>query len=191
MCRAMSRAVLIVLHLMALDFRQDGTRARSFLIHVLEYIALTVQLYWGRKEAPTSASETLWTNTHTRCGYTDLPMSNHLSTDGYLQMVRVRRVCQLANFVCLSVFICLQIADCSWNPPYPRCQSPECYLWLIFMAEPVCLVTEPGPITTGIQVHVHPRKKGPQGRATRTTRQRLLTGFAHFVSCVSSSSGDA
>lgn len=93
MCRAMSRAVLIILHLMTLDFRQDGTRARSFLIHVLEYTALTVQLYWDRKEAPTSASETLWTNTHTCCGYTDLPMSNHLSTDVYLQMVRVRRVC--------------------------------------------------------------------------------------------------
>lgn len=35
------------------------------------------------------------------------------------------RVCQRANFVCLCVFICLQIADCSWNPPHPRCHSPE------------------------------------------------------------------
>lgn len=34
-------------------------------------------------------------------------------------------MCQCANFVCLCVFICLQIADCSWNPPHPRCHSPE------------------------------------------------------------------
>lgn len=73
-----------------------------------EYPIETVLLYYGRKEASTSASETLWTNIHTRCGYTELHMSNHLSTDVYLQMVWVGRVCArlliLFAFASLSVY---------------------------------------------------------------------------------------
>lgn len=192
----MSSAVLIILYLLALAWSQDGKRAMSFLIYVLEYTVHTVQLYWGRKEAPTSASETLGTDIHTRCGYTELHMSNHLSTDVYLQMVRVRRVCAslliLFAFASLSVYRSLTAvgilhirAVSHQGVTYGSLSvCPVC-------PEPVCLVIEPGPITTGIQVHVHLFKKGPRGRATRMPRQRLLTGFDHFVSCVSGSSGDA
>lgn len=109
--RAMSRAVTIPLHLMGLTLSQDRTQAESFLIYVLEYTVHTVPLDWGRKEAPALACETVWTNIHPCCGYTNLYTSNHLSTDVYLQMVRVRRVCArlliLFAFASLSVYTSL------------------------------------------------------------------------------------
>lgn len=137
----------------------------------LEYTVHTVQLHGGRKEAPTSASGTLWANIHTRRGYTELHMSNHLSTDVYLQMVGVRRVC--ANVLILFAFASLSVYRSLTAVGILHIRAvthQSCYLWLIFMAEPVCLVTEPGPITTGIQVHVHLQKKEPRGRATNPYR---------------------
>lgn len=188
----MSRAVLIILHLMALDFRQDGTRARSFLIHILESTALTVQLYWGRKEAPTSASKTLWTNIHTRCGYTDLPMSNHLSTDVYLQMVRVRRVCAslliLFALASLSVYRSLTAVGIL----HIRAVSHQSVTYGSFSwRNQFVLSQSQGQLQQAFRCTCTSVRKGLGGRATRTTRRRLLTGFDHFVSGVSGSSGDA
>lgn len=77
-------------------------------------------------------------------------MSNHLSTDVYLQMVGVGRVCAsvliLFAFASLSVYRSLTAVGILHTRAVTH---QSCYLWLLLMAEPVCLVTEPGPITKG------------------------------------------